>query len=78
MNDNYDERLLKADHVNLQDGILYDVDGFPLAMGEDTKISLRPTGPGVEHTVAVEENPGADVERAANALQQWRKRQQRK
>lgn len=73
MTDKYDECLLKADHVNLQDGILYDVDGFPLAMGEDTKISLRPTGPGVEHTVAVEFPSEADEEkRVSDALDYWR------
>lgn len=41
----YDERLLKADHVNLQDGITYDVDGVPSAVGEDTKIPLKPFNP---------------------------------
>ncbi|MES3639882.1 hypothetical protein Q9Q75_25700 [Mycobacterium intracellulare] len=41
----YDERLLKADHVNLQDGITYDVDGIPSFVGDDTKIPLKPFNP---------------------------------
>lgn len=35
----------RADHVNLQDGLIEDCDGSPLAMGEDTKIPLAPSNP---------------------------------
>lgn len=41
----YDNRLLRADHVNLQDGIAFDVDGIPSGVGEDTKIPLNPFNP---------------------------------
>ncbi|SKI02268.1 hypothetical protein [Mycobacteroides abscessus] len=40
-----DSGVGRADHVNLQDGIRYDVDGMPLAVGEDTKIPLKPFNP---------------------------------
>lgn len=42
---NYDNRLLRADHVNLQDGIALDVDGVPCGVGKDTKIPLKPFNP---------------------------------
>lgn len=35
----------RADHVNLQDGITYDVDGIPSGVGEDTKIPIQPFNP---------------------------------
>lgn len=41
----YDDRLLKADHINLQDGITTDVDGRILSVREDTKIPLTPFNP---------------------------------
>lgn len=41
----YDERLLRADHINLQDGITLDVDGIPSGVREDTKIPLNPFNP---------------------------------
>lgn len=70
----YDERLLKADHVNLQDGIVCDSEGMPLAVGEDTKVLLRPT-PGVVEEVdlgkQLHDDPDEDAARARDAAQFW-------
>lgn len=73
----YDERLLKADHVNLQDGITYDVDGIPNFVGEDTKIPLTPFNPleaPDEYEVRLEMRDVGDNQKAIDF---WRNAQRR-
>lgn len=71
----YDDRLLKADHINLQDGIILDADGMPLAVGEDTKIPLGALGPVGEYEVPDDLNDDLGVDN--EALQFWRDAQRR-
>ncbi|WP_407559300.1 hypothetical protein [Mycobacterium paraintracellulare] len=71
----YDDRLIRADHINLQDGITYDVDGIPSGVGEDTKIPLGPLGPVDEIALPDDFNNVPDVDEGA--LNEWRKRKAR-
>jgi hypothetical protein len=68
----------KADHVNLQDGITYDVEGIPSGVGEDTKIPLKPFNPLDEPEqipLPADFDDVPDVNQ--DALAEWRQRKQR-
>jgi hypothetical protein len=71
----YDDRLLKADHINLQDGIIYDADGMPLAVGEDTKMPLGALGPVGEYEVPEDLNDEPCVD--SDVVEFWRNAQRR-
>lgn len=71
----YDDRLLKADHINLQDGIILDVDGIPIAVGEDTKIPLGALGRVGEYEVPEDLNDEPRVD--SEVVEFWRNAQRR-
>lgn len=73
MTDN--NELLRADHINLRDGIVCDVDGMPITVGVDTKIPLGTLGPVGEYDVPDDLNDVPDVDE--QALDYWRSMQRR-
>ncbi|KEF98365.1 hypothetical protein K883_01368 [Mycobacterium sp. TKK-01-0059] len=77
----YDERLLKADHVNLKDGFTSDADGRILSVREDTKIPLKPFNPldAPEEILLPEDlqDLNDDLPPNEHALAEWRAHKQR-
>lgn len=65
----------RADHLNLRDGIMFDVDGIPSGVGEDTKIPLGPLGPVGEHDLPDDFNEVPDVN--DDALAEWGQHKER-
>jgi len=64
----------KADHVNLRDGITFDVDGIPSRVGEDTKIPLNPFNPLDEPDVYEVALELPDVGDNQDTIDVWRRR----
>ncbi|EUA14362.1 hypothetical protein I546_1141 [Mycobacterium kansasii 732] len=73
----YDNRLLRADHINLQDGIVLDFDGIPSGAGRDTIIPLKAFNPLDEPDVYDVSLELADVGDNQEAIDFWRNAQQR-
>lgn len=73
MTDN--NELLRADHISLRDGIICDVDGIPIAVGEDTKIPLGVLGPVGEYEVPDDLNDEPRVDN--DVVNFWRSKQRR-
>ncbi|MDO3334053.1 hypothetical protein [Mycobacteroides abscessus] len=70
-----DDRLLRADHIDLRDGIVCDADGIPSFVGVDTKIPLGALGPVAEYEVPDDLNDVPEVHE--QALDYWRSMQRR-